>query len=288
MTNTGERPRRKTTIKQLMTKKASGERITALGVYDAPMAAIADRVGFDLLINGNAGPMSLLAHTDPVTVRYEEQLILTRAVSRVTSYAMVVSHLPFMTYHRSKSQAIGNAARMVAEGGAQAVKCEGNERTAEYIGEIVSAGVPVMGHIGMQASRRTEQSGYGKKGRTAEEARQIVRGARAFLDAGVFAFIVEQVPAELATYLARTLPVPVIGVVAGNELDGVYEISGDLVGYSAFRRPTDKRTFADVGPVIEDAFRCYLEESLKGIYPPEEHTLRMDPHEYERFLELVG
>jgi 3-methyl-2-oxobutanoate hydroxymethyltransferase len=280
--------RRKTTIKKLMQKKAEGERITSLGVYDAPMAQIADRVGFDLLMNGNAGPMSLLGHPDPVRVRFEEQLILTQAVARVTRYAMVVSHLPFMTYHKSKFDAITNAARMVAEGGADAVKCEGNAHTAEYIGEIVSAGIPVVGHIGMQASRRTEQSGYGKKGRSAQEAARIIEGARRFVEAGVFAFVVEQVPAEVATLLARTLPVPVLGVVAGNDLDGVYEISGDLVGYGAFPRPTHKRVFADVTPEIENALNQYREESLKGIYPPEEHTLRMGPTEYQKLLDLVG
>lgn len=283
-----DKPRRKMTIKRLMEKKASGERITSLGVYDAPMAQIADRVGFDLLMNGNGGPMSLLGHGDPVRVRYEEQLILTQAVSRVTEHAMVVSHLPFMTYHKSKSDAISNAARMVADGGADAVKCEGNARTAEYIGEIVSAGVPVVGHIGMQASRRTEQSGYGKKGKTADEAMRIVEGARAFVDVGVFAFVVEQVPVELATLLARTLPVPVIGVVAGSEVDGVYEISGDLVGYGAFPRPTHKRTFANVSADIETALTQYWEESVKGVYPPDEFSLSMDPDEYKRLLDLVG
>lgn len=278
---------RRVTIKQLMEKKRKGEVITTLGVYDAPMARIADRVGFDMVMNGNGGPMSILGHTDPVTVRYEEQLILTQAVARVTKSAMVVSHLPFMTYHESKAQAIRSAGRMVAEGGAQAVKCEGNVRTAEYIGEIVSAGVPVVGHIGMQASRRTEQSGYGKKGKTAEAAKEIVEGARAFVDAGVFAFIVEQVPAEVATYLAKTLPVPVIGVVAGNDLDGIYEISGDLVGYSSFRAPTDKRIFANVGETIESALAEYKDEVQAGKYPPEEHTLRMDADEYKKFLDIV-
>ncbi|ART67333.1 hypothetical protein BTO20_00820 [Mycobacterium dioxanotrophicus] len=280
-------PRRRVTIKQLHEKKRKGEIITTLGVYDAPMAKIAERIGFDMVMNGNGGPMSILGHSDPTTVLFEEQLALTKAVARMTKTAMVVSHLPFLSYHESKAQAIRSAGRMVSEGGAQAVKCEGNVRTAEYIGEIVSAGVPVVGHIGMQASRRTEQSGFGKKGRTAEAAKEIVDGAKAFVDAGVFAFIVEQVPAEVATYLAKTLLIPVIGVVAGRDLDGIYEISGDLCGYSSFRPPTDKRVFANVGETIEDALRQYKQESLEGKYPPDEHTLDMDADEYKKFLDLV-
>lgn len=280
--------RKKVTIASLQRKKDNGETITSLGVYDAPTATIADRVGFDLLVNGNGGPMSLLGHQDPVRVSFDEQLILTQSVARSARYAMVVSHLPFMTYHKSKHDAIHHAGRMVAEGGADAVKCEGNAHTAEYIGEIVSSGIPVVGHIGMQASRRTEQSGYGKKGKTAKDAVKIVQDARAFVDAGVFAFIVEQVPVELATYLAKTLPVPVLGVVAGSEVDGIYEIAGDLCGFSAFPPPTHKRVFANVGGTMEEAFTQYREESLAGIYPPEVHSLHMDELELKTFLDELA
>ncbi|MBK8321599.1 MAG: 3-methyl-2-oxobutanoate hydroxymethyltransferase [Betaproteobacteria bacterium] len=119
-----EAPRKKVTLNYLRQKKASGDRITSIGVYDAPMAAIADRVGFDLLIVGNAGPMSLFAHRDPTTVKYEEQLFMTQAVSRVTKYGFVVGHMPYMSYHLSKEDTIRNAGRMVSEGGADAVKCE--------------------------------------------------------------------------------------------------------------------------------------------------------------------
>lgn len=280
--------RRKVTIKHLLEKKAQKDPIRAIGVYDAPMARIADEVGFDMLVNGNGGPMSLLGHKHPMGVLYEEQLALTKAVSRSAQYGFIVSHLPWMTYHQSKAQAIESGGRMLAEGGADAVKCEGNEYTAEYVAEMVRAGIPVVGHIGMQASRKIEQSGYGKKGRTAEEARDIVRGARAFSEAGVCAFIIEQVPNELTKYLAETLPQPVIGVVAGRDGDGIYEIAGDLVGYSSFRAPTHKRVFANVAPIIEDALRQYSDESAAGNYPPKEHDLLMAPDEYKKFLDLVS
>lgn len=280
--------RRKITIRHLMEKKARKERITAIGVYDAPMTKIADEVGFDMLINGNGGPMSALGHQHPMGVLYEEQLALTKAVSRMAKYGFIVSHLPWMTYHKSKAQAIESGGRMMAEGGADAVKVEGNEYTAEYVAEMVRAGIPVVGHIGMQASRKIEQSGYGKKGRTANEARDIVRSARAFSEAGVCAFIIEQVPNELTKYLAETLPQPVIGVVAGRDGDGIYEITGDLVGYTSFRAPSHKRTFADVGPTIKSALQQYEAESKAGIYPPEQFDLNMDPAEHAKFLELVS
>ena len=125
--------RKKITLKYLQQKKLSKRRITSIGVYDSPMAAISDRIGFDLLIIGNAGPMSLFGHKDPTTVKFEEQLFMTQAVSRVTKYGFIVAHLPYLSYHLSKEDAIRNAGRMVSEGGADAVKCEGNKHTAEYI-----------------------------------------------------------------------------------------------------------------------------------------------------------
>ncbi|MEW5708805.1 MAG: 3-methyl-2-oxobutanoate hydroxymethyltransferase [Pseudomonadota bacterium] len=283
-----ENIRKKVTLNYLRQKKARREPITAIGVYDAPMAAIADRVGFDLLIIGNAGPMSLFAHKDPTTVKFEEQLFMTQAVSRVARYGFIVAHMPYLTYHASKEQAITNAGRLIAEGGADAVKCEGNRYTAEYIAEIVRAGIPVMGHIGMMASRRTEQSGFGIKGKTAQEAREIAETARAFVDAGVFGFIVEQVPTEVAAYLTRTLPVPVITLGGGRVNDGVYHISGDVVGYSAFPIPKNRGGFVNVGPMIEEGLRRYRDETVAGAYPLEENSFHMTPEEHEKFLKMEG
>jgi 3-methyl-2-oxobutanoate hydroxymethyltransferase len=279
--------RKKVTIKRLREKKANNERIVTLGVYDSPMAAIADRVGFDMLIVGNAGPMALLGHADPTTVTFEEQLMLTRAVSRVVRYGMVVGHLPYMSYHASKEQAITSAARMISEGGADVVKCEGNRYTAEYVAEIVRAGIPVMGHMGMQASRRVEQSGFGVKGRTAEEALQIVDSTQAFADAGAFSFIVEHVPTEVTRYLSEHLDTPIISLGAAPEADGVYHISGDLVGYSAFPMPPNRGSYTNVGTVIEEAFEAYKRDSGEGTYPPKETAYHMNEGEHERFVDLV-
>lgn len=280
--------RKRVTLNTLRQKKAAGELITSIGVYDAPMAVMADRVGFDLLIVGNAGPMSLLGHEDPTSVSFEEQLFLTRAVSRSTQYGLVVGHLPYLSYHLSAEDAIRSAGRMVAEGGADVVKCEGNRHTARYIAEIVRAGIPVMGHIGMQASRRVEQSGFGVKGKTADEAWEIVEGAKAFIEAGVFAFILEQVPAELGEYLAKISPVPIITLGAGRGGDGVYHISGDVVGYSAFPIPKNRGAFANVGPLIEDGLRRYRDDCLTRDYPREEQSFHMASEELERFQRLIS
>ncbi|MEZ5646235.1 MAG: 3-methyl-2-oxobutanoate hydroxymethyltransferase [Burkholderiaceae bacterium] len=287
MSNEQASKRKKVTIRGLQEKKARNEPIVALGVYDSPMAAIADEIGFDMLINGNAGPMSLLGHKTPIDVRFEEQLVLTQAVSRVARYGMVVGHMPFMTYHFSTEDAIRNASKLIAEGGADAVKCEGNKHTAKVVAEIVRAGVPVMGHMGMQASRKLEQSGYGFKGRTAEEAAKIVEDTRAFAEAGAFAVIIEYVPVEITQYLAKTLPIPVISVGGGPSPDGIYLISGDAVGYSAFPKPKHEGSFVDVRPIIQQGLIQYKDEVLSKKYPYAEYTQHMVPQEHEKFLALV-
>jgi 3-methyl-2-oxobutanoate hydroxymethyltransferase len=278
--------RKKVTLKSMQLKKKKKERITSIGVYDSPMAAIADRIGFDLLIIGNAGPMSLFGHKDPTTVKFEEQLFMTQAVSRVAKYGFIVAHLPYLSYHLSKEDAIRSAGRMVSEGGADGVKCEGNKYTAEYIAEIVRAGIPVMGHIGMQASRRTEESGFGVKGRTAEDARKIVETADAFQDAGVFGFILEQVPTELAAFLTERMKVPVITLGGGQINDGVYHIGGDVVGYSAFPTPKNRGGFVDVRPLMEQGLQDYRNACLSGAYPLPENSYVMPPEEHQKFLEM--
>lgn len=280
--------RKKVTCRTLLDKKARGEPIVALGVYDAPMAAIADEIGFDLLINGNAGPMSLLGHPTPMTVRFEEQLALMQAVTRIAPYGLTVGHLPYMTYHFSAEDAIRNAARLIAVGGADAVKCEGNRHTAKIVAEIVRAGIPVMGHMGMQASRKLEQSGYGFKGRSAIEAAKIIDDTRAFVEAGVFAIILEYVPAEITRYLSRTMPVPIISVGGGPSPDGIYIASSDVVGYSAFPKPKHEGSFVNIRPLIEQGLRRYKQEVLDGTYPYPEFTQHMAPEEYRCFLDIVS
>lgn len=276
--------RKRVTLNSLREKKRRGERITSIGVYDSPLAAIADNVGFDLLVIGNAGPMSLFGHPDPTTVKFEEHLYMSQAVSRVTKYGIIVAHMPYMTYHVSKEDAVRNAGRLISEGGAHAVKCEGNRFTAEYVAEIVRAGVPVMGHIGMQASRRVEQSGFGVKGRKFEDAREIIESADAFVDAGVFAFILEQVPAELAEFLAKRYDVPVVTLGGGTKADGVYHIAGDVVGYSAFPMPKNRRSFTNVQPLLEEGITKYKDAVLDGSYPLEDDSFAMNDGEYQKLL----
>ena len=196
--------RKKVTIRRLLVMKERGERIVALGVYDSPMAAWADEIGFEIFVVGNSGPMSLFGHKSSTTVKPEEILFMTRAVSRAVKYALIVATMPYMSYAASRKESVRTAAWLVSEGGAECVQCHGNLQTAKFIAAITGAGVPVYAHLGLQSVRIAEQSGFGMKGGNADDAKRIVDEARAMVDAGVFAIMLEHLPAELTRLHPRS------------------------------------------------------------------------------------
>lgn len=280
-------PRKKVSIERLLTMKERGDTIVALGVYDSPMAAWADAIGFEIFVIGNSGPMSLFGHQVATTVRADELLFMTRAVSRVTRYALIVATMPYMSYAASREESVRTAAWLVSEGGADCVQCHGNLQTAEFIAAITGAGVPVYAHLGLQSVRKTEQSGFGLKGRTADAAKRIVDEARAMVDAGAFAIMLEHVPVELTRTIREMVPVPVISLGSGADADGVYLVSADLIGYSVFRKPATAGQFADVKPVVEEALKAYASQVRSGEYPSEEQTKHMDPEALEELRKSI-
>ena len=260
--------RKKVTLGRLSEMKRAGLRIAALGVYDSPMAAIADEIGFEVFVIGNSGPMSLLGYRESARVPAYDLTCMTAAVSRVTRYALVVSTMPYGSYHLSKEEGVRTAARLVSEAGADCVQCHGSADSVDNIRAIVRAGIPVLAHIGLQSVRKTEQSGYGVRGRTAAEAYRIVQDAIALADAGVFAFIAELVATEVTRHLRETLHVPVLSLGSGPHADGVYQVSGDVVGFSVFRRPRTASMFCDARGLAERGLRAFTEGVRSRSYPP--------------------
>ena len=283
-----EKARPKVTIRELHAMKARHEPILALGVYDSVVAGIADEVGVHILMNGPSGPMSLFGHTNPTAITEEEQLSTLKAVTRVTRFALTNAHMPYMSYQGSEREAIATAGRMVAKGGADTVKCDANAKIAGKIRAIVEAGIPVIAHIGLQASRRIEQSGYGIKGKTFEDANRIFEDAWALVDAGVFAFVVEHVAPELISHLTKSLPVPVLSLGSGPEADGVSIVSGDVLNYSAFPRPAHAGQFADLRGLFKKGLATYAEQVRSGAYPLEKDAPTMEEAEYEKLIKMLG
>jgi 3-methyl-2-oxobutanoate hydroxymethyltransferase len=278
-----EDKRRKVTIQQLQDMKSRNERILALGVYDSVMATIADDLEVHILMTGPSGPMSLFGHTNPAQIAFEEQLVTLKAVTRVSRFALTNAHMPYLSYQASPRDAVLAAGRLVSEGAADTVKIDAHRDLAENVRAIVVSGIPVIAHIGLQASRRVEQSGYGRKGRTAEEAKRIVDDAWAMVQAGVFAVLVEHVSAELMAHLTEALPVPTISLGSGPKAHGICIVSGDAVNYSVFPRPAHAGQFIDLRAEIDQALREYARRVRNGEYPAAADAPRMSPEEHDGF-----
>ena len=280
--------RKKTTLRSIQEMKRKGERIAAIGVYDFPMASIADEVGFELFVIGNSGPMSLFGYKEAVRVPREDLFCMTQAVSRATRYAMVVSTMPYMSYVISREEGIRTAATLVSEAGAECVQCHGTKDSVENIRAIVKAGVPVLAHLGLQSVRKTAQSGYGVRGRGSEEALGIVADAIALADAGVFAFTLELVPSQITHYLRDRLSVPVLSLGSGPHADGIYHVSADVVGFSVFRRPNSSSQFCDGNEAVRTGIQAFVDGVRARTYPQTNSSAHMAPEDARKLAALTN
>lgn len=283
MTEVAKGPR-KTTIRRLQDMKRAGTPITALGVYESVTASIADSLGVNIFMTGPSGPMSLFGHTNPMRIGMEEQLCTLRAVSGSTRHALLNAHMPFCSFQASPRDAVLNAARLVSEGGAETVKCDATARLAPNIRAIVDAGIPVIAHMGVQALRHVEQSGYGLKGVTADDAKRLIDDAQTVAETGVFAFLLEHVCADVAEIIAKRISVPVLSLGSGARTDGVCIVSGDLLNYSAVRRPAHAGRMADLAAEIHKGLGLYAGAVRDGSYPSAESAPHMQKEQFEEFI----
>lgn len=280
--------RRSVTIPDLQAKKEAGKPISAVGVFDWNTAAIADRVGIDLLIIGDAGGICMMGAKNMNAIEPDEMFYMTRAVARGAQYGLVVTDMPYMTYHFSAEDGIRNAARYISQGGARAVKCEGNARIAEkFVKPITDTGIPVIGHIGVEGFRISAY-GVGVQGKTAARAKELIADANAMVEAGCFAVLCELMTPEVVSYLRRTLPVPVISLGSGTDTDGTYIISSDMFKICGSRTPRSAKMYADVASVLEKGFRDYVDDIENKRYPGPEHSTSMPDEERDLLYKELG
>lgn len=279
--------RKKVSIPSLLEKKRKKDPIIMVGVNDYPNALSADKVGIDIACVGDSGAMTVFGRDTTLNVPFVEELIMVQAVKRGTNYALILADMPYMTYQVSAEEAIRNAGRFVSEGGADAMKCEGDKHTAKNIEAIIKAGIPVMGHIGLTPMRIVQIGGFRAQGKTAEEARQLLDDALAMEDAGAFALLLEVVPEELAGYITERLSIPVISLGAGSKCDGVHIIGGDL--FYAYDRylPRHSKVYVNIREIMEGVYTHYKEDIINHVYPENKHTTFMKDGEYEKFLKIV-
>ena len=218
-----------------------------------------------------------------VAVTLDEIRLMTQWVTRGARRPLVIADMPFGSYEASDEQAVGNAVRLVKEGGADAVKLERGGTTIARARAVVGAGIPVMGHVGLTPQTATVLGGFKAQGRTAEQARQLVDEALALQEAGCFAVVLEAVPPEVARAVTAALAVPTIGIGAGAGCDGQVLVWHDMLGYYEGRAPRFVKRYADLGAVVQDALERYAEEVRSGAFPEEQHTYVMPEEEREAF-----
>ena len=256
-------------------------KIAALTAYDAPTAALLDAAGVDLLLVGDSIEMVVYGAADTLGASLDRMVAHARAVSASARRALVVGDLPYLTYHTTPEEAVRNAARFVVEGGCRAVKLEGGSQRLPMIKAILAAEIPVMGHLGLTPQSVNALGGFKVQGRRATEARRLLDEAKKLADCGVFALVLECVPAELAERITEAIPVPTIGIGAGAGCDGQVLVLHDLVGLAApgARVPRFVRRYADVGAVIRDAAAAYVADVRSGAFPSEAESFAAEPGE---------
>jgi len=266
----------RTSIRDIRRMKEKGEKVVMVTAYDYPGARLAEEAGIPLLLVGDSLGMVVLGHESTVHVTMEDVLHHVKAVVRGTQRSLIVADMPFMSYQVNVEQALGNAARLMQEGGAQAVKLEGGTDVADTVRRIVQSGIPVMGHIGLTPQSVYGFGGYRVRGKTRAEAEQLVADALALEDAGAFAVVLELVPAPLAGAITRRLSIPTIGIGAGPHCDGQVQVFHDILGLYLDFVPKHVRQYLNGGALIRDALSRYAAEVREGAFPSPEHSSTMD------------
>ncbi|MGH7513450.1 MAG: 3-methyl-2-oxobutanoate hydroxymethyltransferase [Gemmatimonadales bacterium] len=263
-----------TTLRRL---REEGRRAVFVTAYDFPTASYADRAGVDLILVGDSAAMTMLGLPNTLGIGMPEMLTFARAVTRAVRRAFVIGDMPFLSYQPSDETAVLNAGAFIAQAGCEAVKCEGGERVADRIRAMVRAGIPVMGHLGLTPQNQTQLGGYRVQGKTAEAAQRILADALVLQDAGIFALLLEAMPREAATYVWEHLDIPVYGIGAGPDLDGQLVIGHDLLGsFVGDVKPRFVKRYAEVGTIVEAAFRAFASDVREGRFPGPEHCYAME------------
>jgi 3-methyl-2-oxobutanoate hydroxymethyltransferase len=263
---------RRITVRDIAAAKARGERWPMLTAYDALTARVFDDAGIPVLLVGDSAGMVVYGHDTTIPVTVDELIPLTAAVVRGTSRAMVVADLPFGSYQGSPQMALSAATRFLKEAGAHAVKLEGGSRVLPQVEDLVSAGIPVMAHLGLTPQSVNAFGGYRVQGR-GEDGERLLHDAKAMQAAGAFSVVLEAVPAELAARVTASLAIPTIGIGAGPDCDAQVLVWKDMAGLSP-RTPRFVKRYADFGGVLRQAVRSFADEVVAGSFPDEEHSYR--------------
>ena len=247
------------------------EKLVMLTAYDYSTARVMDMAGVDALLVGDSLGMVMLGYPDTLSVTVDDMVRHCAAVARGTQKALVVCDMPYMSYHVSVEETVRNAARLMIEGRAQAVKLEGGAEFAAEVRALTRASIPVMGHLGLTPQSVNAFGGFKVQGKTMAAAQKLLDDARALQEAGAFALVLECVPAPLAERVTQALAIPVIGIGAGAGCDGQVLVWQDMTGMTLSHLPRFVKRFGEVGASLRSAVEAYAREVRAGAFPTDDH-----------------
>jgi 3-methyl-2-oxobutanoate hydroxymethyltransferase len=270
--------RKRLTITKLKKMKQDRNAISVLTAYDYPSAKLAEEAGIDVILVGDSLGNVVLGYDTTIPVTIDDIVYHTRAVARGAQQTFIVADMPFMTYGIGRESTLRNAAKIMQEGGAQAVKLEGGVDIASDVAALVKSGIPVMGHIGLTPQSVHQLGGYKVQGKLDAEAEQLIRDAKALEEAGAFSIVLELVTEPIATMISDMLSIPVIGIGAGRGCDGQVLVYHDILQYSSpYFEKKFVKTYADIGTTIRNAIQSYVDDVKTGSFPEEEHVFTAQP-----------
>lgn len=279
--------RKKVTTRTLRLKKRRAEPITMLTAYDYATALAVDKAGIDSILVGDSLGMVVLGYENTLPVTMEDMLHHCKAVARGAKTALLVGDMPFMSYQVSVKQAVRNAGRFLQEAGMDAVKLEGGRERADAIRAITSAGIPVMGHLGLTPQSVHQLGGFRAQAKEAAAAKTLLEDALILQEAGCFALVLEAIPARLAELVSKQLEIPTIGIGAGVGCDGQVLVTHDLLGLFDLFTPSFVKKYANLHEVMYDAITAYKDDVDRQLFPASEHTTDMKDDAWEAFVRML-
>lgn len=258
---------RRVTTRTLQEMKQQGTPIAMLTAYDYSLARLVDAAGVDVILVGDSASNVMAGHETTLPITLDQMIYHASSVVRGCERALVVVDLPFGTYQGNSKEALASAIRIMKESGAHAVKLEGGEEVMDSVGRILTAGIPVMGHLGLTPQSIYKFGSYVVRAREQEEAERLKRDARSLEEAGCFALVLEKIPASLAAEVAASVRIPVIGIGAGSGVDGQVLVLHDMLGINKEFNPRFLRRYADLHGIITGAVGHYVRDVRARDFP---------------------
>ncbi|MER2996092.1 3-methyl-2-oxobutanoate hydroxymethyltransferase [Pontibacter populi] len=260
------------TTHQLQNMKERGEKISMLTAYDFSMATILDAAGIDVILVGDSASNVMAGHETTLPITLDQMIYHAQSVIRGTKRAFVVVDMPFGSYQGNSSEALRSAIRIMKESGAHGVKLEGGAEIKESITRILSAGVPVMGHLGLTPQSIYKFGTYTVRAKAEAEAQKLIEDAQLLQELGCFAIVLEKIPSELAKRVAESLEIPIIGIGAGPHVDGQVLVVHDMLGINKEFKPRFLRRYADLHTIMTDAVQNYIKDVKDRDFPTEKEA----------------